>query len=74
MLSLEIKRKKKLVKIFPSPDPKFQIFKIDFRKIHMTQFLQSNVVRLCPISGHSFGKKISISTKISIETMFMGPN
>ena len=27
----------------------------------------------CSIGGHSFGKK-SISTKITIETIFMGPN
>ena len=38
------------------------------------KLLQSNVVRLCPISGHSFGKKNSIPTKITIETILMGPN
>ena len=28
----------------------------------------------CSIGGHSFGKKKSISTKITFETIFMGPN
>ena len=46
----------------------------DYNILFKQELLQSNVVRLCPISGHSFEIFFSISTKISNETIFMGPN